>query len=141
MQEVISLSRTGVLSSQETRVRVLEMARSMGYRLKSPTGIAPSKAIRTIGLLVKSSPDDEPHENHFYSHIITGVEAACRQMGINMMFANLPVKTLAELLARGGMYREIYELQLSDQESFHEAMESLGAPAQAASQAREQGDE
>jgi ATP-binding cassette subfamily B multidrug efflux pump len=31
-----------------------------------------------------------------------------------------------ELLQKGGLYREIYQLQLSDQESFHETLESLG---------------
>ncbi len=36
--------------------------------------------------------------------------------------------THVELLQRGGLYREIYELQLSDQESFHETLESLGLP-------------
>lgn len=77
--------------SQETRVRVQEVARSLGYRFKSPAALAPSKVIKTIGLLVKSSPEDEPHANHFYSHIISGVESTCRQLGINLMFANLPV--------------------------------------------------
>jgi len=43
----------------------------------------------------------------------------------------------AELLVQGGLYREIYDLQLSDQESFREAMESLGLPAEVARLARE----
>ncbi len=77
--------------SQETRVRILEMARSMGYRFKTPVTSSAVKAIKTVGLLVKSSPDDEPHANYFYSQIIAGVESACRQMGINLMYANLPV--------------------------------------------------
>ena len=33
--------------------------------------------------------------------------------------------THTALLAQGGLYREIYELQLRDQESFHEEMETL----------------
>jgi ABC-type transport system involved in cytochrome bd biosynthesis fused ATPase/permease subunit len=45
--------------------------------------------------------------------------------------------THSELLARGGLYREIYELQLSDQESFRETMESLGLPSEVSSLARE----
>lgn len=47
--------------------------------------------------------------------------------------------THAELLANGGLYREIYELQLSDQESFHEAMETLGLPSETVRLAREEG--
>lgn len=34
-----------------------------------------------------------------------------------------------ELLALGGLYREIYDLQLRDQEQFHEDMEALQLPA------------
>jgi ATP-binding cassette subfamily B multidrug efflux pump len=34
----------------------------------------------------------------------------------------------AELLAQDGLYREIYELQLRDQESFHEEMVALNLP-------------
>jgi ATP-binding cassette subfamily B multidrug efflux pump len=49
--------------------------------------------------------------------------------------------THSELLARGGLYREIYDLQLSDQESFHETMETLGLPTEASSLAREEGRE
>lgn len=77
--------------SQETRGKVLEVARSLGYRFKIPASTAPTKMLETIGLLVKSHAEDEPHTNQFYSHVITGIEAACRQMGINLMFANLPV--------------------------------------------------
>jgi ABC-type transport system involved in cytochrome bd biosynthesis fused ATPase/permease subunit len=47
----------------------------------------------------------------------------------------------AELLAQSGLYREIYDLQLSDQESFHEAMETLGLPAEVSSVPREEGAE
>ncbi len=47
--------------------------------------------------------------------------------------------THADLLANGGLYREIYELQLSDQETFREAMETLGLPAELANLAHEEG--
>jgi DNA-binding LacI/PurR family transcriptional regulator len=77
--------------SQETRKRVLEMARSLGYFAKSPVTPESGRPLKTIGLLVKSDDRVEPHANQFYSHIITGIEAACRQMGLNLMFANLPV--------------------------------------------------
>ncbi len=36
--------------------------------------------------------------------------------------------THAELLAQGGLYREIYELQLRDQESFREEIQALNLP-------------
>jgi ATP-binding cassette subfamily B protein len=36
--------------------------------------------------------------------------------------------THSDLLAQGGLYRDIYELQLRDQESFHEEMQALELP-------------
>lgn len=41
--------------------------------------------------------------------------------------------THAELLAQGGLYREIYELQLSDQETFRQEVETLGLPLEVSS--------
>ena len=50
--------------------------------------------------------------------------------------------THSELLAQGGLYREIYDLQLSDQESFpREPMETLSLPTEASSLPREEGRE
>ncbi len=77
--------------SKETRARITEIARSMGYRFKYPTASAAVKPLKTIGLFVKSGPEDGPHANSFYASIIAGVDATCRQMGITLMFANLPV--------------------------------------------------
>lgn len=77
--------------SQDTRARVMEIAHSLGYQFKSPVSLSAVKAIKTIGLLVKSNAEDQPHANHFYSYIIAGIEATCRQMGLNLMFANFPV--------------------------------------------------
>jgi ATP-binding cassette subfamily B multidrug efflux pump len=47
--------------------------------------------------------------------------------------------THSELLAKKGLYREIYELQLSDQESFRETMETLGFTVELANIPREEG--
>jgi LacI family transcriptional regulator len=77
--------------SKETRSRVIEVARTLGYRFKNSVTNSPAKSIKTLGLLVKAAENDEPHANHFYSHIIAGIELTCRQNGISLMFANLPV--------------------------------------------------
>jgi ABC-type multidrug transport system fused ATPase/permease subunit len=47
--------------------------------------------------------------------------------------------THAELLAKGGLYREIYQLQLSDQESFRQEVETLGLPLQVSSMPKGEG--
>jgi len=77
--------------SQETREKVLEIARSLGYRFKPAPSVTPGKIVKTLGLLVKSSEHDEPHANLFYSGVIAGIETACRQTGVGLMFANLLV--------------------------------------------------
>ena len=47
--------------------------------------------------------------------------------------------THIELLAKEGLYREIYELQLRDQETFREDLEVLGLPLEVASLPKSQG--
>jgi ABC-type multidrug transport system fused ATPase/permease subunit len=47
--------------------------------------------------------------------------------------------THAELLARGGLYRDIYELQLSDQETFRQEIETLGLQLQVPDMPKEEG--
>ena len=47
--------------------------------------------------------------------------------------------THVELLAKEGLYREIYELQLRDQETFREDMEVLGLPLEVANLPKSQG--
>jgi LacI family transcriptional regulator len=42
-------------------------------------------------MLVKIDPDTPPQANPFYSKVIVGIEDACRQRGINLLFAALPV--------------------------------------------------
>jgi ATP-binding cassette subfamily B protein len=47
--------------------------------------------------------------------------------------------THIELLAKGGLYSEIYKLQLSDQESFRQDMEAIGLPLEVSSLPKEEG--
>lgn len=77
---------------QDTRQRVLDAARQVGYRVKAPPGrindgTAP---LRTIGVLAKANEGDSPLANPFYSEVISGIEEASRQRGINMLLAILP---------------------------------------------------
>ena len=77
--------------SEESRVRVLEVADEMGYPLKHTPGPARTPSLGTIGMVVKIDPDLPPQANPFYSKVIAGIEDACRQRGINLLFAALPV--------------------------------------------------
>lgn len=77
---------------QETRQRVLDAAREVGYRVKPlPGKFADASApLRTVGVLAKANEGDSPLANPFYSQVISGIEEACRQRNINMLLAILP---------------------------------------------------
>jgi LacI family transcriptional regulator len=80
----------------ETRRRVLEAAQSLGYRPK-PRGGKASHHVRSagrlynLGLIVKSEPHEVPQANPFYSLVMAGIEEACRQKKINLLYAMLEV--------------------------------------------------
>jgi LacI family transcriptional regulator len=73
----------------ETRQRVLTTARNLGYRVKAPAEAR--QAVNQIGILLRAREDDLPLANPFYSTILAGVEAACRQNRFNLLSATLPV--------------------------------------------------
>jgi LacI family transcriptional regulator len=77
--------------SQDTRVRVLEIADELDYPLKAAPAIGKNVHLSTVGMLIKTDPDIVPQANPFYSKVIVGIEDACRLYGINLLFATLPV--------------------------------------------------
>ena len=77
--------------SHETRVRVLDAAKDLGYTPTSHTAVHKHLSLQTVGMVVKREPGLLPPANPFYSQIIAGVDDACRDMGINLLFAMLPV--------------------------------------------------
>jgi LacI family transcriptional regulator len=77
--------------SQETRLRVLEVAQEFEYPIKSAASQVKTNDLTTIGMLVKTDPDITPMANPFYSKVLMGIEDSCRRDGINLLFATLPV--------------------------------------------------
>ncbi len=73
----------------ETRQRVLDTARSLGYRAKSP--VEARQSLNQIGVLLRAREDDLPLANPFYSTIMAGIDAACRRHRFNLLSATLPV--------------------------------------------------
>jgi LacI family transcriptional regulator len=73
----------------DTRQRVIETARELGYRkLAQPER---GSALHHLGIAIKARVDDDPQVNSFYAPIVAGIEAACRKLKINMLFATVPV--------------------------------------------------
>jgi LacI family transcriptional regulator len=57
----------------------------------NPSAGTPPKQLNTLGMVVKTETGLPPRANPFYSHIIVGIEEACRHNQINLVFATLPV--------------------------------------------------
>jgi LacI family transcriptional regulator len=79
---------------QETRQRVQETARGLGYRSRESS---PRREpiqhleLKNVGVVIKAQPDDFPQTNQFYSHVLVGIEAACRQNKLNLIMATILV--------------------------------------------------
>ncbi|MFN8475228.1 MAG: LacI family DNA-binding transcriptional regulator [Anaerolineae bacterium] len=77
--------------NDETRQRVLEAARALGYQKRSPADSQASRPAQSLGVLIKGRADDVPLANPFYAPLLAGIEAACRKARLNLLFATIPV--------------------------------------------------
>jgi len=78
----------------ETRGKVLNVARQLGYEIRTPPpAVKNSEELQTVGVLVKRTQGDTapPSSNIFFSHVISGIEAGCRQENISLIYSTLPV--------------------------------------------------
>ena len=77
--------------SEAIRTQIKDAARSMGYLVKPLIPSIQHKKLNTLGLLVKTEPGLLPPSNPFYSRVIAGVDEACKDLGLNLLFSMLPV--------------------------------------------------
>ena len=77
--------------SEAIRAQIKDAARSMGYSVKLSIASIQHKKLNTLGLLVKTEPGLLPPSNPFYSRVIAGVDEACKDLGLNLLFSMLPV--------------------------------------------------
>ena len=77
----------------DTRQRVIEAARELGYAKLSPgdRGVAAAQMLHQVGIMIKAQVNDVPQVNPFYGPVIAGIEAACRRLQINVFLATVPV--------------------------------------------------
>lgn len=93
----VSLSTVSLVLSDkpgiptETRGRVINVARALGYQFKNHVISRSTVNLRTVGLILKSQMGEVPQQNEFYSHVLAGIEAACRQQHLNLLFSTLSV--------------------------------------------------
>jgi DNA-binding LacI/PurR family transcriptional regulator len=76
--------------SRETRDRVVETARRLGYRGTARS--TPRRAHQvSIGLIIKAPHGDAPGVNRFYAPVMAGIEEICRIREVDLLFAAMPV--------------------------------------------------
>jgi LacI family transcriptional regulator len=75
--------------SEATRSRVVEAARTLGYRPLSGISRQHQKPM-TIGLVINAFADP-PEANRFYAPVMAGIEESCRAHRMDLMFATMPV--------------------------------------------------
>lgn len=80
--------RPGVSAAK--RQEILAAAERLGYSSRGAQSVYPGR-LNTLGLLIKSEPGLLPPSNPFYSRILAGVDEACQEMGISLLFSMLPV--------------------------------------------------
>lgn len=73
---------------QETRRRIVETARSLGYPIETLPG---KRGVGSMGLVIKTRPGEEPLHNLFYAPVLSAIEGFCRSQAINLLYAQLPV--------------------------------------------------
>lgn len=76
--------------SRETRDRVVDTARRLGYRGTARSTPRRSRQV-TVGLIIKAPHGDAPEVNRFYAPVMTGIEEMCRIREIDLLFAAMPV--------------------------------------------------
>ena len=91
----VSLSTVSMVFSDkpglpaETRQRVLKSARKLGYNPRRSQAVKPDGSLRTVGLVIKSQFNEIPRSDQFYSQVVVGIEQACRQRHLNLMYATM----------------------------------------------------
>jgi LacI family transcriptional regulator len=74
-----------------TRALVLKAAADIGYKLQIRVPTTVASKISTIGVVVKRDPGEHPRLDPFNYAILCGVEDECARLGVNLMYASLPV--------------------------------------------------
>ncbi|GAB4195768.1 MAG: LacI family DNA-binding transcriptional regulator [Roseiflexaceae bacterium] len=77
--------------NDETRRRVMEVARELGYRKRSSPDTSGGQSLQQIGVITKARAGDQPQVNPFYGPVVAGIEAACRRQQINLLYATVAV--------------------------------------------------
>jgi DNA-binding LacI/PurR family transcriptional regulator len=86
-------NKTSVLP--ETRERVFEAAKQLGYELPVRTSSQTDKGISTVGVLVKVHMGQDVPIDPFYGAVLSGAEHECKRRNLSLMYSSLQVDELS----------------------------------------------
>jgi LacI family transcriptional regulator len=93
--------------SPETRERVLQAARQLGYQLPARLSPLPSeKSLTTIGVLVKRHLGQSIPIDPFYSAVLSGAEQECKRYGLNLLYSSIAVDDLSNLIEWPTLFKD-----------------------------------
>lgn len=81
-----------------TRALVLKAAADVGYKLQIRVPTTVASKINTIGAVVKRDPGEFPRLDPFNYAVLCGIEDECERLGLNLMYASLPVDEYSHAL-------------------------------------------
>jgi len=87
-------NKSNVLPS--TRALVLKAAADIGYKLQIRVPTTVASKISTIGVVVKRDPGELPRLDPFNYAVLCGIEDECERLGLNLMYASLPVNEFSQ---------------------------------------------
>ena len=77
----------------ETRTKVLNAAKSLGYSPRSTSTsslpVARPGTLRTIGVVMRARLNELPRNDHFYSVVFAGIEGACRDNNLVLLYTTV----------------------------------------------------
>ena len=76
--------------SEETRKRVVDAARTLGYQPMASSS-RHNHGPLTVTLVIRALHGDSPGANRFYGPVLAGVEERCRRLHIRLMLVIMPV--------------------------------------------------
>ena len=79
-----------------TRALVVKAAADLGYRLQFRVPAFAASSMKTIGVAVKRDPGEIPRLDPFNYAILCGIEDECERIGLNLMYASLPVNDYSQ---------------------------------------------
>ena len=81
-----------------TRSLVLKAAADVGYKLQIRVPTTVASKINTVGAVIKRDPGEFPRIDPFNYAVLCGIEDECERLGLNLMYASLPVNEYSHAL-------------------------------------------